>query len=420
MSLRPSGGARFNDRGGQPRKSTQVNAKPNGYVNKNVDSAMHYPPASPRDPPTASIPGEDWTLPKKMNNRNELLRQIDRPQWPLRQNFSVDSGKVVTNHFTCTVSADAFYEYKIIGFPSRNRKDVKALFRQAVQAWPFLQQNRRHFASNNFDTIVSWKCLHDQPMEANLEQIFGRVTLEQDSGIANHPTWAGPEFQSNNRPIALEFQFVRKFSVQDLDMYSMAHPQHERTNFIDMARCLNILIAQSLGNDVHKQSANKFFVKTARKCLGQSQSLETIRGYFYNIKPGMGNIILNFNIATSAFVRPILVSELLADSSTFSIEEAEALLKKLRVYIEHERHYDEPDKVSRLNSEQARLQKVCGLSQVPISKLTFRNKKRDEDGKFMKDDKNDYMFEGPEFSVMDHLTTGKQYRTDVSLPFWLC
>ncbi|KAL5415744.1 hypothetical protein PMIN03_002520 [Paraphaeosphaeria minitans] len=198
-------------------------------------------------------------------------------------------------------------------------------------------------------------------------------------------------------------------------MYSMAHPKHDRTDFNDIARCLNILIAQSLSNDVHKQSANKFFVKTARKCLGESQSLEAIRGYFYNIKPGMGNIILNFNISTSAFVRPILVSEFLTDNTTFNIGEPEALLRKLRVYIEHEHLFYNPEKMPKINGEHSRMWHVRGLSGIPIGKQTFRNKKRDEDGKFMRDSINRYVYEGSEFTVIDCLKTVFRRTIDASL-----
>lgn len=123
----------------------------------------------------------------------------------------------------------------------------------------------------------------------------------------------------------------------------------------------------------------------------------------------MGNIILNFNISTSAFFRPILVNEFLTDTNTFgSIEKALAWLKKLQVYIEHDRHYDDEKKDIRLNKDSKRLWQFSGLSEGPIGDIVFQNAKRDEDGKPMKDDYNEYIREGPEVKVIDHLRSGKR------------
>jgi eukaryotic translation initiation factor 2C len=141
--------------------------------------------------------------------------------------------------------------------------------------------------------------------------------------------------------------------------------------------------------------------------LGTSISLETIRGYFYNVKPGTGNIIVNFNLATSAFFCPILVSEFLDDRKTFTLSVAEGLLKKLRVYIEYPRVVDDEQKTEFMNREASRLWSCHGLSEKPIGELKFRSKQRGADGKPVKDGHGEYIFTGPECSVIDHLQTGK-------------
>lgn len=162
-----------------------------------------------------------------------------------------------------------------------------------------------------------------------------------------------------------------------------------------------MLISGSLGNDVHKQSANKFFVKTARKRLDTSISLETTRGYFYTIKPGMGNIILNFNIATSAFFRPILVSEFLEDRATFTNGKAESLLKNMLVHIEFDRFYEDKEKMDKLNSEPSRMKTISGLSEQSIDQLTFRVH---SDGNDLSNDGSD---QSHEVRVIDHLRAGR-------------
>jgi eukaryotic translation initiation factor 2C len=389
---------------------------------------MYYPPASARHEQNTSSSGEEWSLPRDMNDRTALIKYFApnpskqaasvkleaTPQWPIREAFINDNGKgkVLTNHFVYSLSVKKLYEYKILDLPEGvSRRKVKNILEKAVQTWPFLQQNQNSFATNNLDTIVSWKPLHE---EIDTDPLPVPVSIDEyehsdyaDSSEYDRPTWSGPNITSGRDNVLLRFQFVHELDVQDLTQYSLADPLYERTNFDKIASCLNILISKSLGKDVHKQSANKFFVKTARRPLGTSSPLETIRGYFYSVKPGMGNIIVNFNIATSAFFCPILVSEFLQDRATFSPDKTASLLKRLRVLIEFDRVYESKEKMLKLNSEVSRMKTIFGLSTEGIGQLTFRNKKRGPDGRPLKDADNKLIFEGPEFNVLEHLKTGK-------------
>lgn len=361
---------------------------------------MHYPPVLAKIENTAPSQGEDWNLPAEMKNRTALSK-IKEPIWPLRKAFSEDigQGKILTNHFTYTLTVDKLYEYRILDLPAEkiDRQVKKQNFEKAVQACSFLQTNQGSFATNDIDTIISWKPIHKQ-----ISTSFTVTGVEEDYS----QVWSGIRIYNGSRELPLRFAFVRETKVQDLKHYSLAHPGHEQTNFVDIARCLNILISHSLTSDVYKQSANKFFVKTSRSRLVPSISLETVRGYFYSVKPGMGNIIVNFNIATSAFIRPLLVSEFLNDRITFTTTQVEAVLKKLRVYVEYDRRSIDAEKTAHLNKEKTRTWSGCNLSVEPIGKLKFQNKKRGSDGKPLKDGKN-FIYEGEQHSVMDHLKKGK-------------
>ncbi|KAI8943146.1 hypothetical protein NX059_001176 [Plenodomus lindquistii] len=62
-----------------------------------------------------------------------------------------------------------------------------------------------------------------------------------------------------------------------------------------------------------------------------------MRGYFYSVKPGMGQIPLTLNACTSAFYQPILVSEFLRDEATFkNRDERLAALRNLGVQLTYE------------------------------------------------------------------------------------
>ena len=366
-----------------PRSSS-----PSDYVNNDVNSIMHYPPASTHVDKIQLSQGEDWNLPTKMNDRKTLLKKVTEPKWPLREGFSKDNGqgKILTNHFTYTLTADKLYEYKILDLPKNvSRQLKKHNFQMAVEACTFLQEAGAYFATDDIDTIVSWKPIHKQ-MSSNFN-----LSVEKEDDFLD--IWNGCEIFIRGKSTPIRFALVKELRIQDLANYSVAHPDFEHVNFIDICRCLNLLVSNSLTTGVYKQSANKFFVKKARNRLGQSVSLEMIRGYFYNVKPGMGNIIINFNLATSAFFRPILVSDFLSDRNTFAVEHPGQILKKLRVIVEHDPQTESKKEPS--HKEFRRSWLICELSDVPIGKLTFQPDESKPDGQASK------------LSVVQHLSSSR-------------
>lgn len=150
----------------------------------------------------------------------------------------------------------------------------------------------------------------------------------------------------------------------------------------DIARCLNIVISKIFGNNIHKLSTTKFFVKSARASLlnrhhKASNQLELIRGYFYSLKPGMGNIIVNFNISTSAVFRPIGLDDFLYRNNTFDCdkpEKVESILKGKFVYLKLDRKDKDPAKQKILNSDKSRYWRILEVQPAStgnIEDLTF-------------------------------------------------
>ncbi|KAF2126832.1 Piwi-domain-containing protein [Dothidotthia symphoricarpi CBS 119687] len=360
--------------------------------------------------------GKVWQLPKALENRSAVLNNIQEPKYALRERFfsnqfkKTDEGQlpvpkaVLTNHFEYQVTTETFYEYKVIDLGTKNRKKLKMLFERAITTWPFLRDNQELFATNHIDTIVSWKPLH-----ADL-----RDGKDLGGGSAE---WTQTVPDGNNN-VPATFRFVKRIFTDSLRQYAAANPNYEHENFDDVARCLNIVISKSFDSEVHKLSSNKFFVKNARvplttgKLSPPSNCLEMIRGYFYTVKPGMGNIILNFNISTSAVFRPIRVDQFLtSNDNTFEANKLEHILKGKNVYVTRNRKDADPKKQERLNSEESRYWKVFELQREGnIEDLTFPKKKVDANGKFMTNADGTYQYEDRRIRVVDHLTQGKQFK----------
>jgi hypothetical protein len=69
---------------------------------------------------------------------------------------------IMTNHFKLKMHATTLYEYEILDLDlgSPTRKKVQALFRRAIEQWPFLSSERDSSATDGQKMIVSWKRLH--------------------------------------------------------------------------------------------------------------------------------------------------------------------------------------------------------------------------------------------------------------------
>jgi eukaryotic translation initiation factor 2C len=232
-------------------------------------------------------------------------------------------------------------------------------------------------------------------------------TADEDAGAI----WPSENVTTGNNPIAARFKFVGKVPVAKLLQQTTASLDMAGTDLAAVERCLNTVISKSFDPEVYRHATDKFFVKKARKTLYReqnkvqypSQSLEIMRGYYYTIKPGMGCLLMNFNVATSAFFRPILVSEFLADNETFpSMEDRKALLSKLRVYVDP-KHSQE-----RLRKFGARIKSIhsIGDNNNPtrnIEDLSFFEKVKGADGKPTKNAQGKYIFRTTPTSVTDHI-----------------
>ncbi|KAF2867614.1 hypothetical protein BDV95DRAFT_597829 [Massariosphaeria phaeospora] len=374
------------------------------YVNtNNPEAEMHYPPPSNFNPEESTNNGANWALPKEMHDRTRIAK-LTNPQHPIRKEFFTSKKTILTNHFDYGLSSDAtFYEYQILGLPGSNKKRTKALFKSAIEHWSFLRRNQGQFATNYVDIIVSWKNLH--------KGITTRRVLSSTGDPAADVIWEELTIPDGNIDLALRFKLIGTLNLSGLQGYAAAKPENEHINFDSVAKCLNMVISKSFDNRVHQQSSNKFFVKNARGNLwhgnvrSSSASLELIRGYYYTVKPGMGNIILNFNLATSAFFRPILVSEFLSDRATFPVLDLDGLLKGKRVWIEYDRVGQDAEDTARLNSEKSRLKQFEALSTSPIKSLTFYKKIKGQDGKFAKNPDGSFQCETTPRSVLTYLRT---------------
>ncbi|KAF2748589.1 Piwi-domain-containing protein [Sporormia fimetaria CBS 119925] len=284
-------------------------------------------------------------------------------EFPLRNIIGVTKGPVVTNYFELQLEKPkvVLYEYKIeADLGGRNKRMIKALITRLVNNCDVLRTNQENFATDYFDTIIAWTDL-------------GALLRKPPNGSqppddAVNQWQLDPPLPDGNEKISLTLRFEGEVDVDTLQRYTQSDPAVHGWNREPTLKALNIIVSKCFNEGtggVQQLGANKFYLEDAYERLGSSRSLYSIRGYYYTVKAGFDKIRLNVNTATSAFYRPILVSELMGDANgTWSNMEIEDVLRGLRVYITYERgDLDDTATSARLNAEDSRIKMIAGLGE---------------------------------------------------------
>ncbi|KAF2122915.1 hypothetical protein BDV96DRAFT_656661 [Lophiotrema nucula] len=276
-------------------------------------------------------------------------------KYPSREALQTTKTNVLTNHFELILKPDiVLYEYKFINIPAgASKRKTKFIIKAAIKRSDFLNDHQDSFATDYRDTIIAWKKLTSGPTD------IGR-TDHQLSVISD-----------NGATISLVLQFVQEFDVERLRNYiTPASPLKDQQlaafDFGLVTAALNTIVAKNMRDRVFQVSAHKYFVKAGYQAMpgsGTCGALLTHRGYYFNVQPGMGKLVLNLNKVTSAFYAPILVHHFLSDS-TFPQAEREHLLIHKRVYIIHDRYQPGDEQHEYLNKGHNRIKTITAFGKT--------------------------------------------------------
>lgn len=272
--------------------------------------------------------------------------------YPIRTNLGVQSGQeqgpILTNHFYVQIKAN-LYKYQIIGIPEGSRLKKRMFVDTIIQKAPVLLNNQDKFATDYLDTIISWTPLHNKGREKD------RIPLVRVKEGAYELVSTYLEFKGQVDTKSLEdYVNVRTTGRPGI----VDDTTWDKNQVIE---ALNIVLAKRLGRNVERMGNDKFFVRTSHRDLGQS--LMTLRGYSFTVRPGMGEILLQISAGTSAFFRPIALSQLMDDANTFG-NDYPSILKGLRVYIDYTRGRSDKAKKSDMNKDKRRIKRIFGLGKA--------------------------------------------------------
>jgi eukaryotic translation initiation factor 2C len=321
--------------------------------------------------PSVQAPAKDnYTAGNNVQSGSGLIGRLHplraTMKFPVRESLRPNQQeKVNTNYFEITVDpSTVFYEYRILGMAENEKRKTKRRFMETViEHVPFLKCNQDSFATDYVDTIIAWRDLHSLATGPKVGTYDANIPDSADE-------WRLIDVIDRQVTAYLNLRLKGTVDIAAFKAYvGSNHANPAGYNLEPTKRALHIIMTKCIhnpGNIVHL-NANKFFVTHAfldLKARGdQLETLRAIRGYYYKIVPGMGNILLNVSPVTSAFWNPHTVSDVM-DFGLDTFGRDLYALKGLQVRIMYERGKDAQSRASSINDEHSRIKRIRGFGKA--------------------------------------------------------
>jgi hypothetical protein len=348
---------------------------PIAYYDENVQV-----PARQAAPVAKDIRRGGHSIKSRSDSKSKLTALQKLPlDFPWRTSFQHAQGEVYTNHYQISISPDLrLYKYTIESdLAGRNKRKIRALIKTAITSYSFLGDNEASFATDHFATVIAWKPLHSAIDTQHLQI--------QGDGNARGSAWQlQPDLRDEPNDVRVKFTYEGIVDVGSLLKHTDIDKDFAKADLEPTKHALNTAISKCFGettSDMIQIGANKFFYKPGTSTLygtgnnGARQSsvaLCAMRGYYFTVKAGVHNVLLNINPCTSAFFNNVTVSSVMNDSLTFHTWEQEGALRGLRVRIMLDRGDPQADPAAfaHLNTPQARVKIIQSLGK-PLNQEMF-------------------------------------------------
>ncbi|OJD34260.1 protein argonaute 1-like [Diplodia corticola] len=341
-------------------------------------------------PPGSKPPSQSNYNPDVTDNRaalgHQMVSSADMSAVPSRPGFAESQGgkTVLTNHFIVDLPDDLkLFKYILAGqrdatSPRGRKKEEMERF---ITESPTLNYCRDDFATDEISLIISTKNLYPESPNPVPSAIMETRTFKKRG-------------DADGRQVNLIFGDC--IDINTLKNHVQL-PRAFGDNFQPAIQALNILLLKGAAEDAAVDFAtfrignNRVFRKSGYDPIGPKEHgslLVCHRGYFSTITPGLGNVLLNLNVATSAFFMPLPLKEFLHHSRRYFgfhndsdwVSKVDKLLRGVRVWITYDYAHDSQNRKGSTRKHvdpSLRIKTIRGLG-LPLSKQTF-----EKDGKDM-------------------------------------
>ncbi|KAL1637748.1 hypothetical protein SLS58_009175 [Diplodia intermedia] len=315
---------------------------------------------------------------------SQLVNSADMSAVPCRPGFAeMKGGKtVLTNHFVVDLPNNLqLFKYVLAGQrldPKSARGKKKEEMERFIKDSPTLSCCRDDFATDDISLIISWKNLYPEFSDPVRGTVMEGRTFKDTK---------------KDEKRVVELVFERCIDINSLKN----HVQLSAAFGMECGpaiQALNILLLKGAAEDAESDFAtfrignNRVFRKNGYDPMLVRHSqlgtdgwlLVCHRGYFSTITPGLGNILLNLNIATSVFFRPMKLDKFLDNSRAYFgindnnwVNKVGRLLHGVRVWIAYDHSRDSQTQKGLIRKQldaSFRIKTIRGLG-LPLNQQTF-------------------------------------------------
>lgn len=124
---------------------------------------------------------------------------------------------------------------------------------------------------------------------------------------------------------------------------------------VDVIQLFNIIMSKAphTTRDVNNVGQNKFYLIPQHPDVEQYDlggGLEALRGYYASVRPFIGRLLLNLNVANGAFYKAMPLVNLLSEAGLRSHEQREAFIRMLKVKVIYKKDGDSTPPVERIKT----------------------------------------------------------------------
>ncbi|ESK90163.1 argonaute-like protein [Moniliophthora roreri MCA 2997] len=244
---------------------------------------------------------------------------------PLRPDFGSKGQQITlrTNFFPVRVPKGPLYEYDISITPvagTANRRVKRRIFQLAEQTNDWAAAGLRGIVAHDHSAkLVAAKQLK-QPLTIRVPY--------SDEG-------EGP----SGKEYTLAIKFIQPIDTSALEQYVRGQPQYKDYDIMPILSALNLILAahptRSTGGGV-MVGRNRFFFPTVMQATDLGGGLEAFRGFYSSVRPTHNQLMVNVNVCTTAFYKPVNLADGLTEFMNASFgARPNAFLKGVRVRTTH-------------------------------------------------------------------------------------
>lgn len=399
-------------RGGQPGGRGRGGGGPPG-----TGQSMQMPS---RGPPPGSGSGGIFGGPAPQPDptitaAEDALVAVTRGQmidgFPGRRGYGTKGKKIVvrTNYFRLNTAHEGekedmkvqtMYRYEVDVRQQISRPKRRRLLNMITSHAKF--QNKT-WATDYGNIIVTTEKLELGPNDQWRES----VTLPPEGGSGQSGQGQGPtpdfveEARARNR-VEFRVTYSDSFSLQYiLDYLRSTSAGAAYAGRVDVIQLLNIIVCKPPQSSaaVANIGQNKFYPFTGHPGMESYDlggGLQALRGYYASVRPSINRLLVNLNVTSGAFYKPVSLYDLMNEAGLRSHEQREAFLSRLKVNAVYKKDGD-------LDPHMTKTKTIVGFARQ-LNPPTFRVKRfgNANEVKFRYTDRNVPNAREQEISVADY------------------